>query len=526
MLHLFAPKSHVTMPHGIAVVAGLNPWTASVEDDALVLSSSDSAPTPVDTPALRCATLAEQLERAGLRHRTTDQTGEGGFTSTWRLSPAPFPLSTDDLAFFESLGPQLLAFYRALGRLYQDSVRGMQPSWIAAYLDQGKPESLIAFSRMNRFKSLIPQVIRPDILPTDHGMVITELDSVPGGIGLTACLGRLYAACGTPPPHVVGGADGMVQAFRRMIASLAGDGPGVLAIVVSDEAKTYRPEMRWLADALSQQGLETYCIEPRDLRFTEDGLWVTTDGMKRPIRLIYRFFELFDLKNIPKAELIMYSVKKGQVVATPPFKPAFEEKLAFALFHHPRLSAFWERALGPDTDAALRRVIPRTWVLDPRPIPPHAVIPNLTVDGSPVDHWDQVAAAGQRDRQFVVKPSGFSELAWGSRGVSIGHDLPQTEWRQAVEHGLASFGQSPHVLQAFHKSRSIRIDYHDADRDRMESLHGRTRLCPYYFVADDRVELGGILATVCPADKKILHGMRDAVMAPCAVVEPPVAHHP
>jgi len=27
--------------------------------------------------------------------------------------------------------------------------------------------------------------------------------------------------------------------------------------------------------------------------------------------------------------------------------------------------------------------------------------------------------------------------------------------------------------------------------------------------------LGGVLATVCPADKKILHGMRDAMMLPC-----------
>jgi hypothetical protein len=34
-------------------------------------------------------------------------------------------------------------------------------------------------------------------------------------------------------------------------------------------------------------------------------------------------------------------------------------------------------------------------------------------------------------------------------------------------------------------------------------------------VVGDTVKLGGILATVCPADKKILHGMSEAVMAPC-----------
>jgi hypothetical protein len=45
----------------------------------------------------------------------------------------------------------------------------------------------------------------------------------------------------------------------------------------------------------------------------------------------------------------------------------------------------------------------------------------------------------------------------------------------------------------------------------------RVRLCPYYFAtgAADEVTLGGVLATVCPADKKLLHGMREAMMLPC-----------
>ena len=45
---------------------------------------------------------------------------------------------------------------------------------------------------MNRFRNLLPGIIRPDVIPTADGMVITELDSVPGGIGLTACLTRAY----------------------------------------------------------------------------------------------------------------------------------------------------------------------------------------------------------------------------------------------------------------------------------------------------------------------------------------------
>jgi hypothetical protein len=43
------------------------------------------------------------------------------------------------------------------------------------------------------------------------------------------------------------------------------------------------------------------------------------------------------------------------------------------------------------------------------------------------------------------------------------------------------------------------------------------RLCPYYFVQGEEAPLGGILATVCPSDKKIIHGMVDGIMAPTAV---------
>lgn len=455
----------------------------------------------------RCLGIRTRLESANLF----------GATTSWRVSPCPLYLSADQLKFFTGLGPDLLLFYRGLNRLYQESVKGTQPKWVAGYLDQGKPDALVQYSRMKRFRDALPAVIRPDVIPTQDGMVITELDSVPGGIGLTACLSRIYHDLEHHQPNLVGGRDGMVRGFARMLRSAQEQRAGGIAILVSEEAKDYRPEMSWLAAQLRQEGLAAWCVEPRGIQFTEEGLRLHTDQGEQPIGLVYRFYELFDLLNIPKAELVQYAVKKGWVGVTPPYKPALEEKSAFALLHHPVLRPFWDKALGAETLLQLSTIMPKTWLLDPTPLPAIATIPDLQVGGHAVAQWTALEGATQKERHFVVKPSGFSELAWGSRGVSIGHDLSQAEWSQALRNALAAFPTTPYILQEFHKGRLFEMDFMDGDRQTMVRISGRARLSPYYFVSEGTVELAGILATVCPADKKILHGMKDAIIVPCAL---------
>jgi len=463
---------------------------------------------------------------------------EGGHTSTsWRISPCPFLISKEQLEFFTTLGPQLLSFYQAVNRLYLDSVKGIQPAWIARYLDQGKPEGLVTFSRMKRFRDVLPAVIRPDVIPTQDGMVITELDSVPGGIGLTAAMSQIYAdvnpasqESGTSNDagpqaslalshsyQIVGGRDGMLQGFASMLNAVQGAHKGCAVILVSDEAREYRPEMSWLAAQLRARGLPAYCVEPRDVRFTEEGLRLPTETGEQPIAVLYRFYELFDLMNIPKAELIQYAAKKDRVAITPPYKPALEEKLAFALLHHPVLRPFWEKELGAECWLHLSSVMPSTWVLDPAPMPAIATIPGLQTGGRAVADWQDLAMASQKERHLVIKPSGFSDLAWGSRGVSVGHDLSQTEWAGALKNALDSFPRTPYILQEFHKGRLFDMEYLDTVTQTTARLSGRVRLSPYYFVIDGQAELAGILATVCPADKKVIHGMKDAIMVPCAL---------
>lgn len=191
--------------------------------------------------------------------------------------------------------------------------------------------------------------------------------------------------------------------------------------------------------------------------------------------------------------------------------------MALAFIHHPMLEPFWEKTLSPEAIECLQASIPPTWVLDPRPLPPTAVIPGLRYRNHAVSSWEWLGETTQKERQYVMKVSGFSELAWGSRGVSIGHDMSQQEWKKTLSHALDSFRTVPSILQAFHKGKLVVVEYYDGSSYAETRMEGRVRLSPYYFVVDGQAELGGVLATICPKDKKIIHGMRDAVMAPCGV---------
>jgi hypothetical protein len=329
---------------------------------------------------------------------------------------------------------------------------------------------------------------------------------VPGGIGLTAWLNQTYSKSeirggqsgSDPKSEIVGGADGMLRGF----ASIFGEAPRV-HVIVSDEAATYRPEMEWLAAQLN--AIQGSRFKVQGATFTD---FAAGDA-------VYRFFELFDLANVPSSRVIFNLAHQGKLHLTPPPKPLFEEKSLFALFWNRNLQSFWRQQLGDGFFQRLKEHIPYTWLVDPTPLPPHGAVPELNLTD-----WQQLKSFSQRERDLVLKVSGYSEKAWGARGVYLGSDLSQGDWAAAVDEALRHFPHSPYVLQRYYKPRAVDSEWFDFERNAVQPMNGRARLCPYYFVAGDgdaaRATLGGVLATICPADKKIIHGMSDAIMTPCS----------
>jgi hypothetical protein len=413
----------------------------------------------------------------------------------WRVSPAPFPLGEKLAGEIESLGRVLLQFYRAVNLLYRKSAEGKQLAWVAHWLDLGKPADLIAWQRSPGFKNDVPRVIRPDLLLTETGVAVTELDSVPGGIGLTAWLNQTYSALPHPAAAfaVLGGADGMLRGFESIFGQ-----SNRVQIIVSDEAATYRPEMQWLA---GQLGSDKFKVQDSSFTDFQDG------------DAVYRFFELFDLANVPNAGRIFELAAEKKIRLTPPPKPVFEEKMLFALLWNRNLQEFWRQELGESFLKRLKQVIPYTWLVDPAPLPPQGAIPELNLTD-----WRQLKLLSQKERDLILKVSGYSADAWGARGVYLGSDLSQADWSVAVDAALQNFATSPRVLQRFHKPALVDASWFDFEKNAVIPIKGRVRLCPYYFVSGEgdaaRPQLGGVLATIVPADKKIVHGMTDSILAP------------
>jgi hypothetical protein len=403
----------------------------------------------------------------------------------WRWAPAPYRLDPALVKELESMGHRLMQFAEACELLYRQSLEGKQPAWVAELLDRGKPSEVVALGRDPAFRGQIARVIRPDLIVTKEGFSICELDQIPGGIGLTAWLNETYSAFGF---DVLGGAEGMLEGFTSVLP----DGE----IIVSQEAATYRPEMEWLSGRLNaRKGTEGW-------RVTDDAARDAWSGN------VYRFFEMFDLPQVPCAEGLFREAIGGGVTVTPPPKPQLEEKLWMALFWMAPLREFWLRQLGERGVQALQKWIPYTWILDPTPLPPNAVYPHLDIQ-----NWRELGAFSQKKRELIIKISGFDGRAWGARGVSLGSDLSRTEWEAAIQNALTEFPEHPYIMQVFQHSVLCDQDYYDSHGN-VVTMKGRVRLSPYFFVKSSNATLGGALATVCPADKKILHGMSDAVMVP------------
>ncbi|MES1194615.1 MAG: hypothetical protein ABUL65_01890, partial [Opitutus sp.] len=154
---------------------------------------------------------------------------------------------------------------------------------------------------------------------------------------------------------------------------------------------------------------------------------------------------------------------------------------------------------------------------------PGAVLDGPRVGGRALSGWRDLAGASQKERDLIIKISGYHETAWGARSVVLGSDCSREEWQEGVDRAIELAPANLHVLQAYRKPRRLEHPIYAAPTEAglpavALAKAGRLRLCPYYFLVGGQPRLSGVLATFCPPDKKIIHGMQDAALLPCRIM--------
>ena len=93
--------------------------------------------------------------------------------------------------------------------------------------------------------------------------------------------------------------------------------------------------------------------------------------------------------------------------------------------------------------------------MDPAPLPPGAVLDGPRVGGRALSNWRDLGGASQKERDLIIKISGFHETAWGARSVILGSDCSREEWQAGVEQALRLAPTNLHVLQEYRKPKRV-----------------------------------------------------------------------
>jgi len=157
-------------------------------------------------------------------------------------------------------------------------------------------------------------------------------------------------------------------------------------IVISQESATYRPEMEWIVARLKEQAAVAGGDDSGFLAITmAPGSPIpATAGVLCRRRIMNRRMSarciVFSSCSI--CQTFRGSKDAARKCRRPNHDYAADQAVSgremwFGLFWLQPLREFWRRELGEKYFSKLQEVIPYSWLLDPTPLPQHAVIPRL-----------------------------------------------------------------------------------------------------------------------------------------------------
>ncbi len=388
------------------------------------------------------------------------------------VSPEPLYLSKDEGREVLRIGEDVTTFMQAADELYR------KEGDVKQLLDRGKPEAF-QVARDSRYL-----FVRPDLLITDGGFSICEIETSPFGLGLAELLNRAYRGVGF---------DTMVE-NGALAAFLDDNTPSVGTIVYSQKTSSYAGQLEFLAKELFSGAGRRWGAEQVDA------------VLDRAHTSLYRgFYQHEYSSDLFVNNLVQTLLTSSESVVIPSFTPHMEEKALLALVWDRRWDPFLVNHLGEASFKHLRAIIPPTWIVGQEQFFEPGLPNGMTSS-------EGLAGLSRSNRRFVLKKSGFgNDSSWGE-GVSFLQEKSVTQARNLLV-AASKDSQSVYVIQEFKSSQERSMAY-DKDGHSIEQMQARIRLTPYFSMTEAR--LIAMKATGCE-DTNYIHASTGSINTAVAV---------
>lgn len=402
---------------------------------------------------------------------------ENGSKIPFLVSPEPLYLSAQEGQEVLRIGRDVVDFMHATDELYRSEAD------VKELFDKGKPPSL----RQAREARYL--FARPDLLMTEKGFSICEIETSPFGLALAELLNRAYRTAGFDTLV----ADGILRKF------FVRNTPPQGTIVYSEKTSSYLGQLQFLAKELMSGGDRRWRVEQAYYAVGKNHL------------NIYRGFYQYEyVSDLFVNNLVQTLLEEPENSVIPSFTPHMEEKGLLSLIWDRRWEQFLTHQLGVATFQHLREVIPPTWIIGQE---------QFFAPGLPqgVSSSEGLASLSKSKRKFVLKKSGFGSGSSWAEGVTFLQEKSSERVRTLLIAAVQDT-QSLYIVQEFRSSQERPMSY-DKDTDTIDHMQARIRLTPYFsMVAGDEGRLIAIKATGCE-NTNYIHASTGSINTAVAVVQ-------
>lgn len=386
----------------------------------------------------------------------------------FRVSPTPLILTPDQKKEVNNIGADIIAYFKIIDELYTTN------NEVREILDTGKPD---LFLIQGPAKYLF---VRPDIIVTNEGFRICEIETSPFGLALAEILNKAYSQ----------------EGFETMVAedalskSIQASTPTDGRIIFSAKTEPFKGQLTFLAEQVFSGENRNWVAEKTD------------DVDLQSLDNLYRGFYLGEHATDDAVNSLLEKCIEDKKRMLPSLTPHMEEKAILAFIWDKRFEKYLKSRLGITVFNHLREVIPPNWIVGQEK---HFAL------GLPNNMSSSVglASLSNSKRAFVLKPSGFgSSSSWGE-GVSFLHQKSHTGAFQLLSSAIAD-QTSLHVIQEFKKGMKIPISYTDK-KGQIQHMSAKIRLTPYFSATPG--EEGKLIAIKATGRENtdLIHGSSDSV---------------